>query len=413
MPGDITIRELSAKYLDALKIAGYRESTIWTNYMPYLGSIARYYDAIGQIYYDPATTAAFLQLQQERYERGEIALPDHNLMSAAHRMNEVYMTGTISIYPVSHGTRYILNAEHGRLLDLFLNWKQYGPNTRDDAVWAVKKYLWFFERQGKQSIFEASVDDAKAYLFQVASEVRLSSLHTILLYLRYFHIFLKEMNYPAPDCIELFSYKVYREMPVQSYVTDDELSRILNVVDAETEAGKRDKAMILLAATTGMRACDIIRLQLSDIDWRNGRIRIVQNKTRQAVSLPLLPEAGKPLQDYILNGRPESACPEVFLRLRAPRVAITDAASIGDMFKSYQKKAGIVRQPFDGKGFHGLRRRLAKKLIVNGTPLTTVAQILGHNDLESSRQYLSLDTGNLKECALDFSGIPNERRELR
>lgn len=83
-----------------------------------------------------------------------------------------------------------------------------------------------------------------------------------------------------------------------------------------------------------------------------------------------------------------------------------DTVAIGDMFSKYQKKAGIVRQPFDGKGFHGLRRRLAKKLIVNGTPLTMVAQILGHNDLQSVRQYLSLDTNNLRECALDFSDIP-------
>ena len=87
-----------------------------------------------------------------------------------------------------------------------------------------------------------------------------------------------------------------------------------------------------------------------------------------------------------------------------------NTVAIGDMFSKYQKKAGIVRQPFDGKGFHGLRRRLAKKLIVNGTPLTTVAQILGHNDLQSVRQYLSLDTNNLRECALDFSDIPLTRR---
>ena len=59
--------------------------------------------------------------------------------------------------------------------------------------------------------------------------------------------------------------------------------------------------------------------------------------------------------------------------------------------------------------FHGLRRRLAKKLLVTGTPLTTITQILGHDDPKSARQYLSLDTRNLKECALDFKGIPLER----
>ena len=51
-------------------------------------------------------------------------------------------------------------------------------------------------------------------------------------------------------------------------------------------------------------------------------------------------------------------------------------------------------------------------MVSSGVPVSTVAQILGHDDLKSSRQYLSLDTGNLKECALDFRGIPLERREL-
>ena len=412
MEDRITIHQLTGKLVSELKRGGYSETTIWHCYMPFVGTIEKYYEKTNRLTYDPVITAEFVQYQRERMQRGEISSYRAYLL-AAERLNEVFMTGMISIPKVIHGTKYILNEEHGKLLDRFLEWKQYGSNTRDDAIWAVRKYLFYFQQQGHESISDVTVEDARQFLLRVATEVKLSTLHTLLLYVKYFHMFLREQSIPAPDCVDLFDYTIYREMPIQSYVTDDELSRILNVVDAETEAGKRDKAMILLAATTGMRACDIIRLQLSDIDWRNGRISIVQNKTRQAVSLPLLPEAGKPLQDYILNGRPESACPEVFLRLRAPRVAITDAASIGDMFKSYQKKAGIVRQPFDGKGFHGLRRRLAKKLIVNGTPLTTVAQILGHNDLESSRQYLSLDTGNLKECALDFSGIPNERRELR
>lgn len=86
------------------------------------------------------------------------------------------------------------------------------------------------------------------------------------------------------------------------------------------------------------------------------------------------------------------------------------------MYRKYvqavPEESGHCRHAFDGKGFHGLRRRLAKKLLVTGTPLTTIAQILGHDDLKSSRQYLSLDTGNLKECALDFRGIPLGRREL-
>ena len=263
------------------------------------------------------------------------------------------------------------------------------------------------------TVSESTIEDAKEFLFRTAQEVKVSTLHTLLLYLQHFHLFLKDAGIPAPDCVELFSYKVFREMPIQSYVSDAELEAILSVIDKDTVKGKRDLAIILIAATTGMRACDIIRLRLSDIEWQRGKIRFVQRKTKRTVVLPLVPAAGSALKDYILNARPEADCSEVFIRLTPPHAFLMDAVSIGDIFQKYQKKAGIERQPFDGKGFHGLRRRLAKKLIVNGTALTTVAQILEHNDLSSSRQYLSLDTSNLKECALDFSGIPFERRAKR
>lgn len=404
-----TVHELTAKVLAGLRQAGYSEVTIWRSYMRTIGVIETYYRKTDRVYYDPAVTEEFLQIQKERYERGEIKSNYRMYRMAAHKMNEIYMTGKISVPSMAHKSMFVLNEVHGRLLDTFLQWKQYGPNTRDDAAWAVRKYLSYLEQSGFSSVGDSSVEEARAFLFQVAQEVKLSTLHTLLLYLRHFHIFLRETGVQAPDCVDLFSYKVYREMPIQSYVTDEELDAVLRVIDVDSVQGKRDRAIILTAATTGLRACDIIRLQLSDINWRKGEIRIVQQKTKRTVVLPLVPDAGTALMDYILHARPSTDYPEVFLRLSPPHSSIMDASTIGDMFQTYQRKAGIVRQPFDGKGFHGLRRRLAKKLIVNGTPLTTVAQILGHNDLSSSRQYLSLDTGNLKECALDFSCIPVER----
>lgn len=412
MQGTITIHELTGKLVTELKKGGFSESTIWRCYMPFVGTIENYYEKTGHIVYDPAITDEFVQYHKERKERGEIT--NYRLyLLAAERLNEVFMTGTLSVPTVIHGTRYVLNEVNGRLLDMFLQWKQYGRNTRDDAIWAVRKYLFYLEQRGYASISDATVEDARAFLLQVATEVKISTLHTLLLYLRHFHVFLKEKEILAPDCFDLFNYRVYREMPIQSYVTDTELEAVINVIDKNTVKGKRNLAIIMIAATTGMRACDIIRMQLSDIDWRKGEIKIIQQKTKRYITLPLIHEVGTVLEDYILNARPKSTAPEVFLRLTPPHIAIMDAVSVGDMFNEYQRQAGIIRQPFDGKGFHGLRRRFAKKLIVNGTPLSTVAQILGHNDLRSSRQYLSLDTANLKECALDFTGIPMERRTQR
>ena len=67
-------------------------------------------------------------------------------------------------------------------------------------------------------------------------------------------------------------------MPIQSYVTDEELDQILRVIDTDSEMGKRDRAIILLAATTGLRAGDLIRIKLTDIDWRKGEIRFTREK---------------------------------------------------------------------------------------------------------------------------------------
>jgi site-specific recombinase XerD len=410
----VTIGELTAQMVVEARRLGYSEASIWRNWMPRAGRIAKYYRDRELCVYDPAVTGAFLQELERRYEMGTVS--EYYLRKMRHiarRLNEFYLTGTLRTDTAQHETRYVLSSHGERLVDLFVAHRGYGENTQDDAVWAVRKYLCHFERLGHETLATVTMDDVQRFILEVASEVKTSTLYDLFLYLRHFHIFLKESGEEAPDCVELFSHKVYREMPIQGYVTDEELERILNVIDASTEAGKRNRAMILLSATTGLRACDIIRLKLTDIDWRRGEIRVKQSKTDQVVCLPLLSEAGEALQDYILNARPQNHCAELFLRCAAPKTAIEDASSISTMFKDYERRAGIERQPFDGKGFHGLRRRLAKKLLVSGSPLTMIAQVLGQTDMHSALQYLALDTSNLKECALNFSGIPVERREFQ
>ena len=409
----MTVRELTAQMVVEAKRLGFSEATIWRGWMPGAGMVAKYYREQDLYVYDPAVTDKFLQNLESRYVSGEVSNNYlRQIRQIARRLNEFYLTGTLRIDAIQHGTKYVLSSHGERLVDLFVAHQGYGANTKDDAVWAVRKYLCHFERLGHKTLASVTIDDVQRFILKVASEVKTSTLHDLFLYLRHFHIFLKEIGEDAPDSVELFSNKVYREMPIQGYVTDDELERILNVIDTSTEVGKRNRAMILLGATTGLRACDIIRLKLTDIDWRKGEIRVEQRKTNLAVRLPLLGEVGTAIQDYILNARPQNHCSELFLRCSAPKTAIEDASSVGTMFKDYERRAGIERQPFDGKGFHGLRRRLAKKLLVSGSSLAMVAQVLGQEDTQSALQYLALDTGNLKECALSFSGIPVKRREF-
>ncbi len=411
---NVTISELTTLMMNEARRLGFSETTIWRNWMHRAGMVITYYREKGVCLYDPAVTEAFVQETRQRCEAGNVSQNYlKQIRQITGRLNEFFLTGTLRMDTTVHGTRYELNSHYEHLVDLFVIHQGYGKNTRDDAMWAVRKYLSYFEKRGHETLSTVTMDEVQQFIFQVAAEVKTSTMYDLFLYLRYFHTFLKEAGIKAPKCTELFSHRVYREMPIQGHVTDEELERILNVIDTSTEVGKRNRAIILLSATTGLRACDIIRLKLTDIDWRKGEIRVEQAKTKQVIHLPLMGDAGAAIQDYILNARPRNHCSELFLRCAAPQIAIGDATAIGTMFKDYEEKAGVERKPFDGKGFHGLRRRLAKKLLVSGSSLTMVAQVLGQTDMRSTLQYLSLDTENLKECALNFMGIPVVRREFQ
>lgn len=413
MEQQVTINEFVVKFIDEMRRIGYAEEGIYREHYRIIRRFARYYELSNTLYYSIETTTEYLNLMKERENRGEIGSGMFKkIRIMAQKMNEYFITGHLSLHGTKRGTVYCISAENERLIDCFISWKKYGTNTCDDVRWVVRKYLYYLEQLGHVSLENVTIEEVRTFILDTAMDVKASSLHNILLYLKHFHIFLKETEISAPDCIDLFSYKVYRDMPVQSYVTDEELGKIFSVIDRSTVMGKRDYAMIQLSATTGMRAIDVIHLKLTDINWRKGEIRIVQKKTKHEAIMPLVKQAADALEDYILNGRPVSEYTEIFLRISPPYYAIQDASSVGDMFRRYQKKAGITRQPLDGKGFHGLRRRLAKKLLVSGTPTTSIAQILGHDDIYSVRQYLSLDTKNLKECALELSGIPIRREEL-
>ena len=161
----------------------------------------------------------------------------------------------------------------------------------------------------------------------------------------------------------------------------------------------------MLGAVTGLRAIDIIRLELSDIDWQRGEIKIVQEKTGVSLALPLTKDVGAAIEEYILRARPETSSKNVFIRNRKPYREFKDSVSIGDMYDVYRKRAGLPRDPFDGNGFHSLRRGVGKNLTTAQVAVTDVAQVLGIRELNVAKRYISLDSIHLKECAISFAGI--------
>ena len=186
----------------------------------------------------------------------------------------------------------------------------------------------------------------------------------------------------------------------------DEIRKVLAVIDRHSVAGKRDYAMILATARLGLRISDLRQLELGDLDWRAKRITIVQHKTGRPLSLPLLDDVGWAIIDYVRDGRPETACPKVFVKHRHPFDAFGSASSVASRLSRHAARAGIEFAPGEVCGMHSLRGALAVAMIGNGTPIPVVSAVLGHASSDTTQAYyLRFDTERLRCCALDVEDV--------
>lgn len=183
------------------------------------------------------------------------------------------------------------------------------------------------------------------------------------------------------------------------------MGNILSQPDKSTPSGKRDYAILFLTSVTGMRAIDIANLKLTDLHWKEMNIHFIQHKTRNGISLPLDSRAALAVSDYILNGRPESDSPYVFLTEAMPFRKLNDTSSVANIFIKHAKRAGIEKSPHDGKSFHAFRRSMGIWLLDTSANPELISQILGHQSRDVLKQYLPLSASKLSICALDFEGI--------
>jgi len=185
--------------------------------------------------------------------------------------------------------------------------------------------------------------------------------------------------------------------------TADEVKAVLDSIKYETAIGKRNYAIILLAVSTGIRAGDILNLKLTDIDWENHTVSLVQEKTDKWMTTFLSGQTENAIADYILEGRPQTDEKNVFVRHKAPIVPMT-VTSLTKIMDQQCKRAGVEKKI--GRSFHGLRRTFATLLANEGVDVNKISQMLGQLKPNSSKVYMSFDNEKLAKCAMDFADIP-------
>lgn len=167
-----------------------------------------------------------------------------------------------------------------------------------------------------------------------------------------------------------------------------------------TPAGLRNRAILLLLARLGLRAREIVRLELDDLDWPQGWLR-VHGKGRQERPLPMPHDVGEAIASYLENGRPESACRKVFLRSRAPFDGLRTQSDVCQIVHRAIDRAGIEVKV---TGAHQLRHALAVDMLRQGLSLTEIGQVLRHRSPEATRRYAKVDLDGLRAVALPWPG---------
>jgi integrase/recombinase XerD len=168
--------------------------------------------------------------------------------------------------------------------------------------------------------------------------------------------------------------------------------------------GRRDYAILMLLASYGLRAGEIIRLRLDDIDWKHEALHVRHSKTGAHSELPLLRTPGEAILNYLQKARPESTHREVFLRVRAPYRAFKSGTSLCSVVRARLTAAGVVPQGKSGP--HAFRHARAMSLLRASVPMKTLGDVLGHRSSRSTGVYLKLATEDLRAVCLDVpSGV--------
>jgi site-specific recombinase XerD len=259
----------------------------------------------------------------------------------------------------------------------------------------------------KVSLRSIQPSDLETYILQAGKRLSRASLQQEIAPLRGFLRFLA-MDGRVPHGLDrqIDTPRLYRLEQLPRALPWDTVKALLRSIDTTSAIGLRDYAMLLLIATYGLRASEVVAITLDDIRWRQGTLRIHQRKTSSPLELPLTNEVAAAIVKHLKRTPPPEPYRRIFLRMHAP-TGVLNARAIGDVFYSRVRRSGLS---IPLQGAHCLRHSVARHLLNSETSLKTIGDILGHRTPQSTLTYLRLATEDLRDVALE---VPGTRKVVR
>jgi integrase/recombinase XerD len=260
----------------------------------------------------------------------------------------------------------------------------------------VGNLLHYLQTQhGITSVGRLNASILRNFLFEHAQNRSSQCVRLLTISLRSFLRFLHAQGEIRHDLSAAIpTVRKWTQPGVPKKLTPDELDRVLEAPDRATAMGRRDYAILLLLARLGLRAGEVILLELEDIHWRTGEI-LIRGKGGRKDLLPLPHDVGIAIARYLRLDRGSRATQRIFLRTRSPRVPLSGPTPIGHVVRRAMRQAGIARPKRIAA--HLFRHTLASRMLQQGANLRDITEVLRHRAPRTTEIYAKIDMRSLNE----------------
>jgi len=286
------------------------------------------------------------------------------------------------------------------LIDDFAQWmaqeRGLSPKTIQNRSWHVERFVSWLDEHSHH-VSDLTIRDIDQF-FEALHAKGLSRV-TIKIYANGVRAFLRHAERRAwcpTGLADLLSGpRIYRHHGLPLGPSWDDVRKLIESTASEEPADIRDRAIIMLFAVYGLRAGEVAKLGLEDIDWEHDQLTVPRSKQRRSQVYPLVPSVGQAIIRYLKEIRPPCSLPNVFLKVLAPIGPMT-SGSLYLLVAKRLKRLGIEARRY---GPHALRHACAGRLLAQGLSLKEIGDHLGHHSLDSTRVYAKVDLQGLREVA--------------
>lgn len=352
-------------------------------------------------YYDSTVEKAFLNHELGDFDYYQLASKQRELVNITEALAEFQNTGRMIMGARKHRPR-VFRGSAATYLNEFIEYRGHMLKLSQTTIQSYVFHLYQFSTYvhiNRINLINIKASEILACVEQM-NPGRPANKHVSLIIFGCFFKYLYEQHILPVDYSRIIPKDNYKNQPkLPSTFTDEEITTLLESVDRGNPRGKRDYAMLLMAIRLGLRASDICELTFDNIIWEQNTISLNQQKTKKSLELPLLPEVGNAIVDYLKHGRPITNDKHCFIHVQGPyeRIHSTD---VGNMVRKYMNLAKI-NYSNRRHGPHSLRHSFASALLREKVPLPVISEALGHSSMSSTMDYLRIDIDTLKKCALE------------